>query len=241
MEKKEKSILEKSIIMCYRGSDKSNRISSATKNYLEKYQSKSKLDIEYINIDKRNLNKFVNSILNREIPLDIIYVYYDEEFLLELLSENCPDLDVRIYSLDTAKKDKWETQKGVYNGIGEDLINEYKYSLGSYTFWIAVDNKPKKIIISKYDYERSALKSRYHRTEYGCYKTILKDYEYRVKRNKSDIEMYERMIATAKANIDKYENSIKELENILNNYDYLSTEVEAEKITDLEFFEGCLN
>ena len=53
--------------------------------------------------------------------------------------------------------------------------------------------------------------------------------------------MYERMIATAKANIEKYENSIKDLENILNNYDYSSTEVEAEKITDLEFFEGCLN
>lgn len=219
MEKKEKSILEKSIIMCYRGSDKSNRISSATKNYLEKYQNKAKLNIEYINIDKRNLNKFVDSILNREIPLDIIYVYYDEEFLLELLSENCPDLDVRIYSLDTAKKDKWETQKGVYNGIGEDLINEYKYSLGSYTFWIAVDNKPKKIIISKYDYERSALKSRYHRTEYGCYESILKNYEYRVKRNKSDIEMYERMILKAKEEVEKYENSIKGIEELLNNYD----------------------
>ena len=241
MSKQEKSILEKSIIMCYRGSDKSNRISSATKNYLEKYQNKTKLNIEYINIDKRNLNKFVNSLLNREIPLDIIYVYYDEEVLLELLAENCPDLQVRIYSLDTAKKDKWETQKGAYNGIGEDLINEYKYSLGSYVFWVIDNNKPKKIIISKYDYERVSLKSRFYKTEYGCYEAILEGYKYRIKRNQSDIEIYERMIAKAKENINKYENKLKDVEDILDNYKGESNEVEAEPITNLDYLEDYLN
>lgn len=230
MESKEKSILEKSIIMCYRGSDKSNRISSATKNYLEKYQNSMKLNIEYINIEKRNLTKFVNLLLTREIPVDIIYVYYDEEVLLEVLAEKCPDLEVRIFSLDTVSKNKWSTQKGVYNGIGEDLINEYKYSLGYYVFWINVNDTPKKIKVSKYDYERSSHKSQYYKTEYGCYEAILKGYGLRIKRSKYDIEAYQRMIENANKDIEKYESNIKILEEILDNHIPPKNDLEPEDI-----------
>ena len=236
MGKKEKSILEKSILMCYRGSDESNKISSATRNYLEKHQGKENINIEYINIDKRNLNKFVENILKRDIPLDIIYIYYDEENLLDLIEDNLPNLEVRTYSLDTARKDRWDTQRGSYNGIGEDLMNEYKYALGSYVFWVIDNNRPKKIIISKYHYERVRLKSRFHKTEYGCYEAILEEYKYSIKRNQSDIEAYERMIAKAKENINKYENNLKDVEDILDNYKGESNDVEAEPITNLDYF-----
>lgn len=147
-----KTIKEKVIIFCYRGSDTSNQIASTTKNYLERLKLRD-LDISFINLDKRNISKFVDK--DEVKNADRIYIWEEEELLIDLFQDdNTKEIIIYTSKMAETYKDNGHSYKKKYDNIANMIFNEYKKADGVIEVWTIKDLKPVKVIISKYDFEK---------------------------------------------------------------------------------------
>ena len=210
----------KKYVMCYRGADGSNKITSATRNYL--VRNNIDVNIEYINLDKRNIAKLVTK-LKEEIKPDVVYIWYDEELLQEELEK--ANIEYVIYDNNKAKSGVKMTYHGQYskvkkNGIAEEIFKEYKNAQGTIIRWMCGrDNTPVEVVISKFDYDREYNKSKFHKTQLGCKTAILERFKSDKERKESMVETYKRLIADEEkaiekltAKIENYEHNLEETE-----------------------------
>lgn len=71
------------ILVLYRSNDQSNKIVSSVKSRMIKAKMDSDL-IQYLNIDKRNLARFMDGVS----VIEHVFIYHDEEIITEELSNH---------------------------------------------------------------------------------------------------------------------------------------------------------
>lgn len=143
---------EKRILMLFRGDDESNKISSSTKNIFQEEGLSDFVEMDFINLDKRNLKKYLN---NSEISPNIIYIWHKEESIINYLKSNYPNIELRIYSMKNSSKqylDSYNHRTIIYT-VFSNILEEYKRYLGTITLWTIENFEVKKIIKDIYDYE----------------------------------------------------------------------------------------
>lgn len=190
---------DKSILMLYRGKDDSNKVSSATKMALDKDKCIKYIDFDVMNLDKRNIEKyFLNSI---KLP-EIIYIWYDEEILIDYIVENYPSIELRIYDMVNSteyKPNSYGRGKHIYI-IAKTIIDEYKESQGTINLWISEKYNAKQVSIYTCDYELldEWTKRKYFLTEVEAKKSIRKEIKEEIKRAEEMVEYYHNKIGDLK-------------------------------------------
>lgn len=79
------------IIVFFRSREYSNAIVSSTKNKLQQMHLEKGLQVDFINLDKRNYIKVLSKM--EELP-KFIYIWYDEEKITDYINENYPSIEV---------------------------------------------------------------------------------------------------------------------------------------------------
>ena len=223
--------MKRNIILTYRGTDESNKVASATKTYVERKNHfiDNYFNLTMINLDKRKIEKFVEKL--EDTKDTILYVYYDEENLLSILEQmNYKNLEVRQYK---EEKNRWNNSKGMYNKLGEQIIQEYKDSLGTLEFWINYKNEAIKITINEYDYQKTSMKYKFFKTEKECVESILTDLKYTNERSLNMIDFYKKEIEKYKEKIKEDKKSITKLLEKINKDNYKDNK-KAVNINDLD-------
>lgn len=79
------------MIVFFRSREYSNAIVSSTKNKLQQMHLEKGLQVDFINLDKRNYIKVLSKM--EELP-KFIYIWYDEEKITDYINENYPSIKV---------------------------------------------------------------------------------------------------------------------------------------------------
>ena len=85
------------MIVFFRSREYSNAIVSSTKNKLQQMNLEKGLQVDFINLDKRNYIKVLNQM--EELP-QFIYIWYDEEKITDYINENYPSIKVIHFNKD---------------------------------------------------------------------------------------------------------------------------------------------
>lgn len=85
------------MIVFFRSREYSNAIVSSTKNKLQQMNLEKSLQVDFINLDKRNYIKVLNQM--EELP-QFIYIWYDEEKITDYINENYPSIKVIHFNKD---------------------------------------------------------------------------------------------------------------------------------------------
>jgi len=207
-------IYNKFFVMFYRGKDDSNKVSSATKTTLDNENLSKYIPVEFINLDKRNFEKYLRK--SEQLP-NVIYIWHDEEIIIDYIKLKYPNIELRIYSLESAfelKDDSnYNYQKKSKYVIANNIINEYKESQGTIQLWIFVKDEIKQITINNYDYERLSdwNKEKYFSSEIAVNNNIKKQLEDTLKESEDMIKHYEKKIKDTKK---KLKNQLKNMSDI---------------------------
>lgn len=184
----------KSIVMFYRGKDDSNKVSSATKMALDKDKCGKYIPFEVINLDKRNYEKYF--VKADKLP-DIVYVWHDEEIIIDFIAENFPSIALCIYDMknSTEYKSNGFGSKCTYI-IAKTIINDYKKSQGTIDLWVKENHISKQVTLFTCDYNSfdDWTKKRYFSTEGEVKKSIIKDVKEEITRSTEMIEHYNNKI-----------------------------------------------
>ena len=81
------------MIVFFRSREYSNAIISSTKNKLQQMHLEKGLQVDFINLDKRNYIKVLSKMKMEELP-KFIYIWYDEEKVTDYINDNYPSIEV---------------------------------------------------------------------------------------------------------------------------------------------------
>lgn len=112
-------------MMFFRSKDGSADISSKVMLEISKNSIlRNEIDIEFINLDKRNINKLLSKMKNNEIDTpNVFYIFFDEENTINLI-ENTFENGVLIKTYSIA-------DGNIIDRFKEDIINKY----GTKKYW----------------------------------------------------------------------------------------------------------
>lgn len=197
----------KRIIIFYRGSDDSNKIASATTNKIVNTLKKEDFEIEIVNLDKRNFKKFFDKINDNYKEYEL-YIYSDEENLLDYIKDNFKDANYKTYSLEECKIKGYKPN---YLSLANKIIEDYKKESGIIELWKVNKDSIEKLEVYKCDYDCNYIyknKFKYHTSEYLA-RSYLRDTLV------EDIEIKKKTIEYLKKGIKEEEILLEELENLL--------------------------
>ena len=132
----------KKIIVFFSGkNDKCSRLISSTMSKL--HQQTLKLNVEFINLDKKNLEKTLKEFKENQINLQKIYLFSDFVDSKKLIEDYYSYVPIEIYTYETfydennqPKVRSWQKEKNVYTFI-DSLNNDYYLSSGvRYVYFI---------------------------------------------------------------------------------------------------------
>lgn len=89
------------ILVFYRSREYSNAIISSTKSKLEKMDLAKGLNVEFVNLDKRNYIKVLSQM--EELPR-FVYIWYDEEKVTDYINETYPSIEVLHFDVKNSVK-----------------------------------------------------------------------------------------------------------------------------------------
>ena len=197
------------MLVFYRSREYSNAIISSTRDKLSKNENAKNLDIEFINLDKRNYVKVLSQM--EELPR-YIYIWYDEEKVTDYIKETYPSIEVIHFD----KNSTVEYRNDWYgNPIKEykltDMIFElFKKNLAKRTIYQVDANFD--IIQTKMDDIDIA------KSKYCSFETKDMAVQYCVDCLKKDIETTENKIIKYMKSIDECKTTIKKSKSLLNKY-----------------------
>lgn len=87
------------MLVFYRSREYTNAIVSSTKAKLAASKSVAGLDVEFINLDKRNYIKVLNQM--EELPR-FVYIWFDEEKITDYINETYPSIEVIHFCKDNS-------------------------------------------------------------------------------------------------------------------------------------------
>jgi len=128
------------IVIFYRSNEASNRYISSTKSQTDsqiKNFANSGVSVHYENLDKR---KFQNYFKKQGVP-EVVFVWHDEEILIEYTKDNFPDTKIELMSGDDReygesyygyKKNTFNIYGRICNAIDENIPKKKVYYIKDY-------------------------------------------------------------------------------------------------------------
>ena len=104
------------ILVFYRSKEYTNAIISSTKAKLAANKNVKGLDVEFINLDKRNYIKVLTQM--DEIPR-FVYIWFDEEKITDYIHETYPSIEVIHFNQENSMIKQYDSRYGY-------LTREYK-------------------------------------------------------------------------------------------------------------------
>lgn len=191
------------ITVFFRSKEKSNGISSATKHQLLASKVDKFINVDFINLDKRNLKKY----LEFEPRPDAVYLWYEEENAIDYIKEIYPS--ITIHTFDNKER---VTKKGYWGYdvkyvLGEKIIESFKDTTGFKEVYEVniFEWTIKKQKMTNYDYENTRTKNKYFETKELAIKYLIEN----LKRNISDSE---KTIERIKDTVSKQKKILKKFE-----------------------------
>lgn len=121
------------MLVFYRSREYTNAIVSSTKAKLAANKSVTGLDVEFVNLDKRNYIKVLNQM--EELPR-FVYIWFDEEKVTDYINETYPSIEVIHFNKDNSvnyDNHYWYTTKDYK--LADMMIKKFKGSLEKRTVY----------------------------------------------------------------------------------------------------------
>lgn len=200
------------ILIFYRSREYSNAIISSTKSKLEKMDIAKGLNVEFVNLDKRNYIKVLSQM--EELPR-FVYIWYDEEKVSDYINETYPSIEVLHFDV----KNSVETHCG--GGWMGYTTKEYK--LADLIIEKFKENLEKKVVyqvdelyqISKVKMDDMDIAC----SKYNTFETEDKAKQYCIDSLKKDIASLENRIEMYQSNIKICKTDLRKKNTLLKKYD----------------------
>lgn len=183
------------MLVFYRSREYTNAIISSTKAKLAQNDKVKGLEVDFINLDKRNYIKVLSQM--EELPR-FIYIWYDEEKVTDYIEETYPSIEVLHFNIENSINKHWDSW---YNYSAKEyklvdlMLEKFKSSLEKRTIYQVDVNY--KIIKAEMD-DVDIAGSKFH------------SFETRDKAKQYCIDCLNKEIEQIKSRIDNYEKSIKD-------------------------------
>lgn len=188
------------MLVFYRSREYSNAIISSTKARLEQNDAAKGLEVDFINLDKRNYIKVLSQM--NELP-QFIYIWYDEEKITDYIKETYPSIEVLHFNENNSVERHYDSyydySKKEYKLV-DWMLEKFKDNLKKRAIYQVDTNY--KIIKSEMD-DMDISGSAYH-----CFDTRKEAEQYCIDSLKNDIQQLENRV-------NNYEKSIKECKSTL--------------------------
>ena len=188
------------MLVFYRSREYSNAIISSTKARLAQNDAAKGLEVDFINLDKRNYIKVLAHM--DELP-QFIYIWYDEEKVTDYIKETYPSIEVLHFneknSVERHYDSYYDYSKKEYK-LADWMLEKFKDSLKKRTIYQVDTNY--KIVKSEMD-DMDIAGSAHH-----CFDTRKEAEQYCIDSLKNDIQRLENRV-------NDYEKSIKECKSTL--------------------------
>lgn len=203
------------MIVFFRSREYSNAIVSSTKNKLQQMNLGNGLQVDFINLDKRNYIKVLDQM--EELP-KFIYIWYDEEKITDYINENYPSIKVIHF----------DRNNSVMGGIGrygyskdyvlvDKIIDNFKSTLEKKLMYQTdKDCKIHKVNLDDLDIVKTCAPTF---DSYGEAK------QYCIMRLKDEIKVLNNRIESYKESIEKSSSELKKKQKLLEKYEAKETVV----------------
>lgn len=199
------------MLVFYRSREYTNAIISSTRYKLQNMDIAKGLDVDFINLDKRNYIKVLAQM--EELPR-FVYIWYDEEKVTDYINETYPSIEVLHFDMDNSVE---KHNSGFYGyttkeyKLADLMLQKFKDSLVKKTMY-QVDSLYK---ISKMDMDDMDVAcSKYH-----SFETREEAKQYCIDCLKKEIDTLENRIDMYQSNIKSCKADLKKKNTLLKKYD----------------------
>lgn len=197
------------MLVFYRSREYTNAIVSSTKAKLAANTNAKGLDVDFINLDKRNYIKVLSQM--EELPR-FVYIWFDEEKITDYIHENYPSIEVIHFNKDNSVESHWDSWLGRETKdykLADLMIEKFKENLEKRTVYkISGEYKINKENMDDLDIANSSL----------IFNTRDEAKQYCIDALKVDILRLEKQIIDAQELIKNCKSSLKKKNTLLKNY-----------------------
>ena len=198
------------MLVFYRSREYTNAIVSSTKAKLTANKNAKGLDVDFVNLDKRNYIKVLSQM--EELPR-YIYIWFDEEKVTDYIHDNYPSIEVIHFDKDNSVESHWDSWLGRETKqykLVDLMIEKFKENLKKRTVYrVDGEYKINKERMDDLDVANSSL----------VFNTQDKARQYCIDSLKVDISRLEKQISNAKELIKSCQSSLKKKNTLLKKYD----------------------
>lgn len=129
------------MLVFYRSREYTNAIISSTRAKLQSNKNVVGLEVDFVNLDKRNYKKVLDQI--EDLPR-FIYIWYDEEKVTDYIHETYPSIEVISFNVENSVNKQYDSWRGYSKKdykLDELMIEKFKENL----------EKREVFIVDKYD------------------------------------------------------------------------------------------
>ena len=196
------------MLVFYRSREYTNAIAASTKAKLEANKSISGLDVEFINLDKRNYIKVLNQM--EELP-HFVYIWFDEEKITDYINETYPSIEVVHFCKDNSVGygNRYDYTTKDYK-LADLMIEKFKNNLEKRTVYsldrnhnykitkenmddLDIANSKLEIFNSKNEATLRAIDCL--KSEIKRHENIIDDYKERIKVSRADLKKKQTLLA----------------------------------------------
>lgn len=203
------------ILVFYRSREYSNAIISSTKSKLEKMDIAKGLNVEFVNLDKRNYIKVLSQM--EELPR-FVYIWYDEEKVSDYINETYPSIEVLHFdvknSVETHCSGGWRGYTTKEYKLADLIIEKFKENLEKKVVY-QVDELYQISKVKMDDMDIACSK-------YNTFETENKAKQYCIDSLKKDIALLENRIEMYQSNIKICKTDLRKKNILLKKYDGVS-------------------
>ena len=199
------------MLVFYRSREYTNAIISSTRYKLQNMDIAKGLDVDFINLDKRNYIKVLAQM--EELPR-FVYIWYDEEKVTDYINETYPSIEVLHFDVENSVErhsNRWRYTTKEYKLVDlmlakfkESLVKKTMYQVDSAYKIIKTDMDDMDVACSKHHiFENRDMAKQY------CINCLKKD----IASLENRIDMYQNNIKSCKSDLKKKNTLLKKYEN----------------------------
>ena len=199
------------MLVFYRSREYTNAIISSTKAKLAKNDKAKGLEVDFVNLDKRNYIKVLSQM--EDLPR-FIYIWYDEEKVTDYIKETYPSIEVLHFNVENSVEkhyDSWYNYSTKEYKLVDLMLEKFKDSLEKRTMYqVDPDYKITKAEMDDMDVAGS---------RYPSFETRDKAKQYCIDRLKKDISQLENRISGYEKSIKDCKSDLRKKNTLLKKYD----------------------
>ena len=199
------------MLVFYRSREYTNAIISSTKAKLAKNDKAKGLEVDFVNLDKRNYIKVLSQM--EDLPR-FVYIWYDEEKVTDYIKETYPSIEVLHFNVENSVEkhyDSWYNYSTKEYKLVDLMLEKFKDSLEKRTMY-QVDSDYK---ITKSEMDDMDVAS----SRYPSFETRDKAKQYCIDRLKKDISQLENRISGYEKSIKDCKSDLRKKNTLLKRYD----------------------